>query len=270
MRLLKILGGPFYFFFVKHFYYFRKYIYILFPKVNDCFTLTEKHGQLEKVTIYPYEEVRGSDLFSHMPQSKVKISEGAVYFGKGVDFSTMASGVYIQDRQLIPEISDIHRHDFYIKKILKPNFNVLKGKSLVLTSLYANSNYWHWTVDVIALIHLIEKMELDLNSFDNLLIYHTNLPYQDAMIKYLGIDESKVYLIDGKTSYHLEEVVVPFSKTAINQANWKVDFLNQKFVPQKVENSPKNIYISRQGSKRCIANYQNFKKFLRRHSLGKI
>jgi len=154
-----------------------------------------------------------------------------------------------------------------------PNSLKLKGRSVLLCSAWSNG-YFHWILEVMPRILLINKIIDDLTNFDYFIVRQKNF-YTLEFFNKLGINEDKIIDIS-KTPYIIfEELIVTDSfenyfrnntQESIPIEPW-ISQLLQSYFPIEEKSQPvKKIYIDRNNSLiRKVINYNEVKKILIRH-----
>ncbi len=85
----------------------------------------------------------------------------------------------------------------------------LQGNTLFLGAAGAN-NYYHWMVDVIPKLKVLEVAGIDINSIDHFVLRDLDWSFQEKMLGILGIPKSKIHLVVSNPSvicenlYHIE------------------------------------------------------------------
>ena len=156
-----------------------------------------------------------------------------------------------------------------------------KCKVVVLAVNPADSNYYHWMIESIPRLKLLDKANLKAEKY--YVSYH--LPFQKEALDLLGITESQ--LIDPKDKKYImaEEMIVPDIinnfDTFISKGHyfykakfiphWAVEFLRKSFLNKAKETKIRRIYISRKNAlHRKILNENEVYNMLRRFGFYKI
>tara|TARA_Y100000817_G_scaffold314557_1_gene313839 strand:+ start:1081 stop:2181 length:1101 start_codon:yes stop_codon:yes gene_type:complete len=136
----------------------------------------------------------------------------------------------------------------------------------LLTGGGGNSNYWHWLLDVLPRINILEN-KIDLQSIDYFLFPDLREKFQKETLDLINIPQHK--RISSKMFRHI------YADTAIavdhpyifknhpteeiqNIPKWILNDLRKKFLKTEIsKNYPKKIYIDRSDSK---SNHRNLRK----------
>jgi capsular polysaccharide biosynthesis protein len=131
------------------------------------------------------------------------------------------------------------------------------GKVAVLAT-YAGRGYYHWMIDVLPRLELIQLANYELEEIDKFIVNCCLTSYQIETLKTLGIPQKKLILIQSKKHVSVEQLILP-SLTNVYQSvpKWTCDFINKTFLDPKYSNksSGRRIYISRGiASRRHVSN----------------
>lgn len=148
-----------------------------------------------------------------------------------------------------------HNKGFHIAGLPRPES--LKGTTAVLTSRGAENNYYHWTVDLLPRIHLLQKYLGDLSSIDWFLINHRSKPYQLECLSDLGVPIEKVIVPSANTHLRLERAIIPSAKLSHGPVStWTLEFLSS--LQTASTELGERIYLSRKGEVgRCVKNEED-------------
>jgi len=148
-----------------------------------------------------------------------------------------------------PELS--HHHVFQLEGL--PTQEKINGTVAVLTGL-SGHNYYHWMVDVLPRIALLQASGLDLNQIDWFLVNSNCYPFQSATLEALGVPCQKIIVSDRHSHIQADQLVVPSFANALGwAAPWALAFLRQQFLSLVGRSTlsapyPERIYISRAGA----------------------
>ena len=144
----------------------------------------------------------------------------------------------------------------------------LQGKTVFLAAPSAEKNYFHWLVDVIGRLGIINDRE----SIENIVINSGGSGYQARSLEYLGLNSRFVEVGYGQT-VSSGEMLVPSLRRTGNHAppKWAVDFIRNTFLPKisALPTSAARIFISRRGAKvRKIVNEDEVEGILSRNGFS--
>jgi|LSQX01.3.fsa_nt_gb capsular polysaccharide biosynthesis protein len=141
-------------------------------------------------------------------------------------------------------------------------------KTVAVLNHPAAYNYYHWMLEVLARIHLLQKSRFTIDKY---IINHRALPFQLETLALCGITPEKI--IRPPVNFHLQakQLVVPSYVNLPNQ--WSVNYVRNIFLSPKImppESEGKRIYIKRQSSRKVlneeelliILNKYNFKSIV--------
>lgn len=249
--------------------------YILKSASNDYYY--DVYGSEEVVRKKPscvetkeLEQKFEENLIAILPSTKVYVLHNVRFWGHyGGNFIT-PSNKLIAD--ISPDVWGIKRHTNFTK-ILLPPCSKIKGKTVVISTPEAASNYWHWTFDLLPRFHLLEKSGISLNSIDNFIINHTGKPYQLESLREIGVPEEKIICCDSNSHFLLERAIVPsLCPSEKGVAIWKKDYLKNFLLKEQVNiKKVSRLYVSRQRSQqRMFENAKEIEYIIRSHSFETI
>ncbi|MBW4561257.1 MAG: glycosyltransferase family 61 protein [Mojavia pulchra JT2-VF2] len=233
----------------------RGYIYSTFEYINQSqnndfyINIYEQEKIKRKLPICIDEKVKQG--FSEHAESI--LPEQRVYHLHNVRFWGHYGGTLITPLNQVladisPDIWGIEKHTIFTKFRL-PRCIEIKGKTVILSTPEAASNYWHWTFDLLPRFDLLLKSGVKLDSIDNFIINHTKQQYQLESLKELGIPEEKIICCNSNSHFHTEYAIIPNLCPSENGVHsWKKDFLKKLNFKKLETKKLSKIYISRQRS----------------------
>ncbi|MBF2079113.1 MAG: DUF563 domain-containing protein [Synechococcales cyanobacterium T60_A2020_003] len=173
------------------------------------------------------------------------------------DTSQSAMAILTSDHHLIPNLSpqfpilspghpvDISQHQIFKHPDLAP-VRSLSGTVVVLAGLL-NNVYFHWMLDVLPRLELLEQAQIDWSAVDHIVLPRS-LSFQRETIDRLGIPQEKC--IDPVEISHLQadRLIVPSFPGAIAWfPRWACDFLRQHFLSEASQGEipSRRLYITR-------------------------
>lgn len=142
----------------------------------------------------------------------------------------------------------------------------------------AESNFWHWTYDLLPRLDLVARAGIDLTDA-HYLINHRNLSYQMEGLKRLGIPMDKVIMADETVHVEADELVVP----SLLNINLDTDsfaysaetyrFLRNTFLEKPGEGEEEarpRVFVSREKSRRKAPNEDCLFAALREYGFEKF
>ncbi|MEM6342868.1 MAG: glycosyltransferase family 61 protein [Bacteroidota bacterium] len=145
-----------------------------------------------------------------------------------------------------------------------PVVKKLKGKSVVLAA-HAGSGYYHWLIEVLPRLYLLEKAGIDFNSIDHFIVNSLVPGFVRETLEMLGIPLKKVVETHWKPHILAEELIVPsLVGNFFEVPKWTSKFFGSRFkryIKPRVEG--KKVYISRKDAgHRRIVNEDDVTAFL--------
>ncbi len=145
----------------------------------------------------------------------------------------------------------------------------LAGKTCILGNRNS-SNYYHWMNDILPRLHVLKRSGINPHNIDQFIVSPLRHAFQYETLETLGIDLSKLYVIESEHYFQCEELLVPtYGSNTLGkgQARWNPEFLNAAFLPANATqflNTPKDrLYISRhQSNGRSAQNEEELALFL--------
>jgi capsular polysaccharide biosynthesis protein/Flp pilus assembly protein TadD len=169
---------------------------------------------------------------------------------------------------------------------LKMAYSVCKlpGMTACL-SVQAGRDYYHWMVDVLPRIELLELGGFELDKIDRFLVNPVQYKYQQETLSILGIPRQKWHEIEGDLFIQAETLIVPSVPTTAPKwmgefidgpPRWVCEFLRDRFLPKEegaiaVSPTPNKIYINRQQAKhRRVVNELEAIEFLKNYGFVSV
>lgn len=154
-----------------------------------------------------------------------------------------------------------------------PQGKVLKGKSLLLSTIGAAGNYGHWIIDLLPRIGYTEYFGHKWNNFNHILINGLEYPFQQELVDMLGIPREKIFETGRNECIYCEELVVPSNA---HHSMFGLKVIREKLLPLAKSTAAtkavgKRIYLSRSRDKwMCIVNEEAVFDVLKRHGFQSI
>ena len=137
----------------------------------------------------------------------------------------------------------------------------------------SSSIYYHWMLDILPKIGVIQKTGIELNDIDYFVV-NAKSGFQKESLRLLGINEDRIIYSAGSQYFRATEMIIPYLSNylgdrvyhglGIGMGSWIPKYLQQEFAPAKPIASKKSrVYISRstRGS-RNISNESEIKSLL--------
>jgi len=237
--------------------------YISLNDLNDC--VSEKRIFAEKHVIYnngnclygtEHPDFAGKEL-TELPASVWSLKNGIVFSDYGYVLLKQKKEIKLVRELSIPMFDlDINEHYFH-EKYKWRYFNKIKkinGTVAVINSTCSSHNYYHWLIETLPRLFLIEKSGINPDYY-----YISNeLPFHKSAINELGIPEEKIISPQINTCIEATNLIVPSlvfqakRKTSStgnyikSLPSWACDWLNSLFKINSIKS--KNFYISRKNA----------------------
>ena len=145
------------------------------------------------------------------------------------------------------------------------DYRVLPGRSFLLAPSAGAHCYYHWMLDILPKLGLLQRQGISLDSIDHFLVREINSDFQRETLAKLGIDESRI-VETVKRQYFLCDNLLHIDMN--NGINLKMNrfvplWLKQIFLSKPAESERLRLYISRpEGVRRGILNEDELKPVL--------
>lgn len=151
--------------------------------------------------------------------------------------------------------------------LTRSKIKTVRGRAAHLALSGLEDNYYHWLVECLGRLYLIEKSGFKPDHY----IVSTKLPFQKQYLELLGIDNQKIIPSESKQLIQADELIVP---TFINNwefidhrgyrywqkqylPKWVGNLYKEKILPNIKKTEQKRIYISRRDARyRKVINEQ--------------
>ncbi|MEG3925528.1 tetratricopeptide repeat protein [Microcoleus sp. T3_D1] len=192
--------------------------------------------------------------------------------GRYCQLDPLKNGYITQNNQMLLDVSS------YIDpgKLSELNFPPVHHVEGTVAVLSGNTSviYYHWIVDALPKLGLIELSGIDINSIDKFLVSSYS-GFHKETLDILGIPENKI--VESSKYPHIQAdrlIVSSYPGLICCPTKWAVEFLRSKFLPAAAEpnsQQPERIYISRNlGQSRRIINEDEVLEVLNQHGFVTI
>ncbi|MBX7181675.1 MAG: glycosyltransferase family 61 protein [Bacteroidia bacterium] len=199
--------------------------------------------------------------FPSNPIYLCKLKEARVFRNNGI-FSVINNS-----DELIAELSTdpLKRalHPIYTEAFL-PLPVRLKGRVLMLATLGADWVYFHWLIDFLPKLVVIEEAGYSYNDFSHIIVNPFTFPLQKESLERMGVPLEKIVFLEEGHHYLADELLI---STEIKH-NPSTNKLLKRHLQKKSNASPTNrVFISRKGSKwRNVVNEKELEKLLEKYN----
>ena len=172
------------------------------------------------------------------------------------------SMLFDSTRPIYKPIDDTHT--LYKSDLAEKPVERVKGSLAVLATPSAWHNYYHWMMELIPRVKIIEAAGYDLSSIDSFYVNTVASQFQQESLKAVGIPSRKI--VDGAWHPHLQAdtLIVP-SKMGSNGdfGPLPIQYLRDLFLPAQIKPASRKIYINRnQARHRRILNEPELEQYL--------
>jgi len=180
--------------------------------------------------------------------------------------------VVSEDNQIISEtliLGGEKLEDHNIFKRYKLPKTIKVNNAALLTSKWRNC-YYHWIIDVLPKLHLLEKAEIKPEKY---ILNDYKCTFQVETIALLGIEEDKIIRLDNESIIEVFNLIVPSLPGSIgNPPLWACEYLKNKLLIPNVDKFyPEKIYLSREKApQRRIQNEDEIFELLKKYGFKKI
>lgn len=164
------------------------------------------------------------------------------------------NGIIVVNDCLIKELlwrwSFLRTSPLDIQKL--PQFEYREGKVVVI-SQEGHSNYYHWMVEVIPKLAMLEEKNI---SYDRLYV-STHLPFMRQTLRLFGICPEKILEAQPDTYIEAQELIVPSAPSlSCYTPKWIIEYLRERLIPQANEISSQHLFSKRVFISRKKASYR--------------
>lgn len=188
--------------------------------------------------------------------------------------------VVTQENSLLGEVSKmIFRSDFVEDYEQHPVLNTklppvepIKGTVAVLSVSFAGTNYYHWLLDLLPRLALIQRGGVNLDSIDYFLVNDRASRFQRESLELLGIPKHKIMESHWHPHIQATELIVPsFPCDTGHFARWQTEWLQEKFRPGNAAKPFRRLYLNRRNvSYRRVENESGVEIFLEQYGFESI
>ncbi|MFM9266345.1 tetratricopeptide repeat protein [Tychonema sp. BBK16] len=160
------------------------------------------------------------------------------------------------DNQILLDVSSFINPG-NLSELSLPSIHEVNGTVAVLSG-NTSAIYYHWIIDALPKLGLIELSGIELDSIDKFVVPNYKSDFHKETLNILGIPENKI--IDGSKYPHVKAdrlVLSSYPGIICCPTKWATDFLRSKFLSAAAKSKlehPERIYISRSiaGNRRII------------------
>ncbi len=167
-------------------------------------------------------------------------------------------------------VDDYEKHPVLHTKL--PPIESIKGRVAVLSISFAGTNYYHWLLDLLPRLALIEKGGESLDSIDYFLVNDRASRFQRESLEHLGIPKQKIMESHWHPHIQATELIVPsFPCDTGHFSRWQVDWLQEKFRSENAAKPFRRLYLNRRKvSYRKVENESDIENLLYQYGFESI
>ncbi len=125
----------------------------------------------------------------------------------------------------------------------------LAGRTLNLSTAFGSHNFYHYLVDGLSRMHLVEKAGYRWEDFDQIILSRFHTPFTAAMEKAMGIPPEKIVRLNRRDHLRCDLLVQPSYPGWTGQTPWWVAEYFRKLTPSRFEKTDKKVYLPRGGTR---------------------
>jgi capsular polysaccharide biosynthesis protein len=195
----------------------------LFARLSRFVQIGNPHGRAPALRERPSE----SECLGNFEGGKVYSFENAISTGDH-------GGLMISGRnEVFSNLSHYHRGVRFHPDLVRlkvPAPIKLKGTGAYLCTPFVDGNFYHWMIDLLPRLWLLEQAGFTARSFDHVFVNGTNLSWETDSLVACGFRKEQIRICSRLQRYQIERLIVP--DLVINYeefAVWKARFLRRLF-----------------------------------------
>ncbi len=205
---------------------------------------------VQATTLEGFVDISFQSRNINIPAATLSVVENARGWLSG---STTVVGT--QDGKLLTDLSYGNIELVYHSKLLGlQEVKEINSTIFLLTTPGATRIYYHWMIDCIPRIYLLQKYGIELSKVEKFVVNRLQLNFQFETFSRLGIPTSKVLEGNLDPCIQAQYLIVPsLPRQGANLGAWIPSFLKSIFLDKTTSQScslPKRIYITRKGASR--------------------
>jgi hypothetical protein len=223
----------------------------------------------ENIVYYSQPNTIHNELNIHFKSQLVKKQlEINLYYFQGAYVFSHYGNIISKDNQLFDEFChyfntrSVKKGDVYKPFItFKTKIKKIRYNTAVLVSP-ESSNYYHWMMDCLPRLHLLEDF---INSIDHFIVPDKLHSFHIESLKYWGIEENRLLKISKTDKLYFENLYVPsLPGSEGNSPLWAIQYLREKFLNYNNDSLKELVYFSRENAnERHIINEDEVLKVLK-------
>ena len=147
------------------------------------------------------------------------------------------------------------------------------GVTAALASRYADSNYFHWMIQVLPRFELLRRAGVTHAQVDRYLLHTARYTFHGETLAHLRVPPEKVVAVEPDTHMRADYLWATTSlRGSGHQCAWVADFLRREFLPSPAASvGRERLYISRgDATRRRLVNEPELLAWLERHGFRSI
>lgn len=127
-----------------------------------------------------------------------------------------------------------------------PPVEVIEGRVATISVPYAGTNYYHWMLDLLPRLDLIERGGVSLDSIDYFVINGYASRFQRDTLTHLGIGKDRILESQWHPHIQAEELIVPSLPGDTGQfPTWLCKWVQEMFLPKELKKPTRRLYLNR-------------------------
>jgi len=185
----------------------------------------------------------------------------------GAEVHGPSIGVTTRSRLLLKEVSiewsHLAENHGLMRRFFLPPAIDLRGRILLLATT-GGDNYFHWMMDVLPRIEMVQKVAKSLKKFDRIVINSGQTNFQKESLAQFAIRPDQCVKVNSRVRYRCEELWVPSLPSLMGYPTARnVRFLQRAFLGGKPFNKGRRILIGREpGKSRQTKGWDEVRKIL--------
>lgn len=202
----------------------------------------------------------------------------SIYELRNIDFWGRYGGsVVTSDNFLLgdlsPEVWGVENHALFSRLRLPESRPLVRHTAIAVTP-EAAGNYYHWLIDLLPRVALLQSVEEGFHTFDRFLINGSHAPYEAESLQALGVPAGKINYVEETDRFQIEQATLPsMDHGAKVIAPWKIEVLRalRDSLPPAPKKGARRLYVSRKDAAvRRVINEPELESILRENGFTAV
>jgi capsular polysaccharide biosynthesis protein len=213
----------------------------VFAVLSRFVQLGNPHGRAPTLLPAPAEE-----------ESVGKFEGGKVYLFHDAVVTGRRGGIVVSSLNLVfANLTDYHWGSHLHPDVVNlkvPTAEKLKGTGAYLCTPQASGNYYHWMIDLIPRLWLLEQAGFNARNVDHIFVNGQNLAWEKEPLLAYGFRPEQICNCTKFNRHQIERLVVPDKIANYCEVEaWKVSFL-QRLFPAKASPQRRRLFCGRKNA----------------------